>query len=95
MIHKSEDIVDVIEQALTMAMSGKSDRVGSMCLCVFKVQIDITDDDLNKPISLLEYPKVNNNQINEITEQIKSSKRPLILIGSELSLLMHRVFLVI
>ena len=48
-----------------MAMSGRKGPCWiDVPLCLQSAQIDITDDDLNKPISLLEYPKVNNNQIN-------------------------------
>lgn len=83
MIHKAEEIVDVLEHALTMALSGRKGPCWiDVPLCLQSAQIDISEDDLNKPIVIKANPKANDIEIEEVAELIKASKRPSILIGS-------------
>lgn len=83
MIHKAEDIVDVLEHALTMALSGRNGPCWiDVPLCLQSAQIEVSSKDLNKPISLIENRNAADFEVDEVAKLIQSSKRPSILIGS-------------
>ena len=83
MIHKAEEIVDALETALSQALSGRKGPCWiDIPLCLQSAQIDISEDELSKPVTIEEYPKATKTEIQGLADLIRLSKRPSILIGS-------------